>query len=246
MSAIAPTANSPEARTETGEIKDVTTSSATPPTQTETPKETPPSTETKPEAKPDAPEPSLLSEPAKEDDKPKPTEGAPEKYEPFTLPEGFEANPEVMSKAEATFKELGLNQEQSQKLVSFYAEQAKSLMEGPSAQWDNMQAEWARDTRAQFPNIEGVKQNIGKALTTIANGDTTLLANFKYVMDLTGAGNHPAFVGVLNALASAINEGGHVAGRGPSPLGQRGPNSRPQSAAQALYPNLPSAQSQSG
>ena len=61
------------------------------------------------------------------------------------------------------------------------------------------------------------------------------------VVVLTGAGDHPAFVKAFNKLAAFVTEGSHVSGKGPSDLGQQKPGAPTKpSAAQALYPNLPS------
>ena len=57
-------------------------------------------------------------------------------------------------------------------------------------------------------------------------------------MNVTGAGNHPAFVRAFWKLAQQVTEGGHVAGRGPSPEGQKAPGEMPRTAASTLYPNL--------
>jgi hypothetical protein len=58
-------------------------------------------------------------------------------------------------------------------------------------------------------------------------------------MDYTGAGNNPAFIKAFWKMAQALTEGGHVAGTGPAPIGQKPPGAaeRP-TAAKALYPNL--------
>jgi hypothetical protein len=160
---------------------------------------------------------------------------------------------ETLEAATPIFKELGLSQEAAQRLVSFHAEQLKATL--PSAQesaYTEMRKDWATKTLAHpeitsavdkdsgKTGIDAVKINIGRVLGAL--GDATLANEFKAAMDLTGAGDHPAFVRALNKLAGLITEGRPVTGKGPSPEGQRAPGtaSRP-SAAQALYPNLPSA-----
>jgi hypothetical protein len=61
-------------------------------------------------------------------------------------------------------------------------------------------------------------------------------------MDMTGAGDNPAFILTFYRLAQRQTEGSHVAGRGPSPGGQQRPGSADiRSPAQDLWPNLPSA-----
>jgi hypothetical protein len=58
-------------------------------------------------------------------------------------------------------------------------------------------------------------------------------------MDLTGVGDHPAFVEAMYVLAQRYTEGTHVQGGNPSPLGQSRPGAaaRP-TLAEAMYPNL--------
>ena len=84
---------------------------------------------------------------------------------------------------------------------------------------------------------DAVKIGIGKTLAAL--GDAKLTADFKAAMDLTGAGDNPAFIKAMWKLSSFITEGKHVAGSGPSPHGQTPPGaSGKPDAARALYPNL--------
>ncbi len=197
-------------------------------------------TEVKPEAKP-----TILNDDgtpkveAKPEVKPEAKPTAPEKYE-FTAPEGFELREEAIAKATPIFKELGLTNEQAQKLVTLQSEFAKEAAEAPYAAYDAMRQEWQGKVKAD-PEIGGilpkVKETIGRALDSI--GSPELVAEFKSAMDLTGAGDHPAFVKAFYKLAQAVTEGKHVSGSGPSPHGQSpsGKTERP-SAASAMYPNL--------
>lgn len=220
--------NSTEARTDTGEIKDQSqaTSESTKTdgsTTTETkPESATASTETKPEAK--------------EETKPA---GVPEKYE-FKAPEGFELNETTVTEASAVFKELGLTNDQAQKLVDFQAKLSKTQAEAPYRAYDAMREGWQNEVKADKEIghiLPKVKETIGRALDTL--GDPALVTQFKDAMNLTGAGDHPAFVKAFYKFASAVVEGKHVAGGGPSKHGQTstGQNERP-SAANAMYPNL--------
>jgi hypothetical protein len=95
----------------------------------------------------------------------------------------------------------------------------------------------AKAVNGDKTGLDAVKLDIGRALNAL--NDPTLAADFKSAMDLTGAGDHPAFVKALWRLSSFVTEGKHVNGSGPSVHGQRAPGDtgRP-SAAAALYPNL--------
>ena len=240
-----PLMNDEAARSPTGEILDQsqTTSPATPPTTPPTePPTSPPSSATTSSEQPPKPEAKPPTEPPK-------TEGAPETYADFTLPEGLKLSPETLAAATPIFKELGLSQEAAQKLVSFHADQLKAMTaSAQEASYSAMRSDWQAKTLADADirgyaldgrtGIDAVKVDIGRALGTL---DPTLRADFQAAMDLTGAGDHPAFVKALWQLSRAVAEGRPVSGKGPSPHGQTAPGARPPTAAQALYPNLPSA-----
>jgi hypothetical protein len=180
-------------------------------------------------------EPSLLN---KKDDK---AEGVPEKYT-FTVPEGMEMSEEVQAKTGEVFKELGLTQAQADRLVAFHAEQTAAQAKAPYEAYLDMRKGW-RDEVAADPEIGKqlpvVKQTIAKALDGL--GQPELVKAFKESMDLTGAGDHPAFIKAFYYLAQKATEGKHVSGTGPTGPGTKAPGSAPRNAAQALYPNLPSA-----
>ena len=158
-------------------------------------------------------------------------ETVPEKYADFKLPEGYEIQTEVMTEAQGVFKDLGLTQTQAQKLVDFYAKSSFAAAEAPLKHWRDTQDGWRNEIKSD-PEIGGKlgdgKATIGKAYALL--GDAKLVQSFRDAMDLTGAGNNPAFVKTMFKLASMLTEGGHVAGSTPKP--------KPGSAAEAMYPNL--------
>ncbi len=218
--------NEPNARTETGELKDL--QSTTPETKPET------TQETKPETK--AEEGKTLVTEKKEVAKP----GAPEKYGDFKAPEGFEIDKDAMADALPVFKKLGLNQDQAQELVDFYAKTSQKAADAPVKFWQDQQQKW-RDEVMADPEIGGkidqVKATVAKAIDGL--GDTKLANDFREAMDFTGAGNNPAFIRAFYKLAQKVTEGTLVSGGGPSKAGQAAPGTGPRSVASALYPNLP-------
>jgi hypothetical protein len=172
-------------------------------------------------------------------------EGAPEKYEDYKLAEGLTLAPEVKTKVDTLFKGLGLNQAQAQSLIDFYGEQATASLKAPFEAYKQMTDSWAEESK-NHPDLRGklgpgqeVNVRIAKALDGI--GDAKLASDFRELMDLTGAGNHPAFIRVLDHFARRVTEGSHVAGNGPTKDGQSAPGKAPASAAAAIWPNLPSA-----
>ena len=223
----APLSNAPEARSPTGEILDQT------PTQTPDPSLNP-QTETTPSTKTEDTS-TTAPEPAKPTDKP----GVPEKYE-FKAPEGFDLNETVVTEASTLFKDLGLNNEQAQRLVDFQAKLQKDAADAPYAAYDAMREGWQNEVKADpalGPKLPQIKETIGRALDTL--GDPTLVTSFREAMNLTGAGDHPAFIKAFYKMAQAVVEGSPVRGANPSPHGQSatGRTERP-SVAAAMYPNL--------
>lgn len=202
--------------------------------------------ETKPEAKTEGKEgTSLLTKDDKADAKKeeKPAEGAPEKYEEFKAPEGFELDKEALEKASTVFKELGLNQAQAQKLVDHYGTLSKEAAEAPFKAWAELNEGWQKEVFADKEIGTGtnvkpeVKLAISRALDGL--GDPALAQSFKETMDLTGAGNHPAFVKAFYRLAQQVNEGKHVAGNRPSEHGQSATGSKEKvTGAQAIWGSL--------
>lgn len=222
-----PQPNAEAARTPEGTLKDVRETA---------PPETASSSETT--------DKSLLNEPDAEAKEPEKA-AAPEKYEDFKLPEGFEANPETMKEAGELFKKIGLSQEHAQELVSFYAKVSQAAADAPVDFFINERKGW-KDSLTNDPDIGGAKlaatkSTINRAIDSILSKADA--AAFREAMDFTGAGDHPAFARAFFKLASLLTEtpaNGHVPGNGPtkesqSPTGQV---TRP-STANALYPNLP-------
>jgi hypothetical protein len=218
-----PLPNTAEARTPTGELKDNTQSLST-------------TSETDPKT---TPEPKVEG---KEGDKAPKTEGAPETYTDFTAPEGFTLNKEVIEKAAPIFKELGLTQDQAQKLVNLQTEREAASSKAGLDAYNATRAEWRKEVLGDAELSTGGKvkpevlQNIGKAIDSV--GDPALSKSFREVMDSTGVGDNPAFVKMMYKWSQAVTEGGHVAGKGPSAEGQKGPDAAPKTLASAMYPNL--------
>lgn len=163
--------------------------------------------------------------------------GAPEKYEEFKVPEGFTLDPEIAKEAGELFKGLNLSQEGGQKLIDFYTAKTQEAAEAPYKAYTDMRKEWRDQVAASDlgPKLAEVKTTVSRALDSL--GDPKLATEFREAMDLTGAGDHPAFIRVINKLAQMVTEGKPVAGQNPSPHGQGRQGAQP-SPAQALYPNL--------
>lgn len=238
-------------RTTTGEIVDPNTpktESATTGSEAKTETKVAPKAEgpgslldPKVEAKKDEPK----ADPAKEGDKAKPAVGAPEKYTDFKLPDGVTLKPESLAEASATFKDLGLSQEGAQKLVDFHVKTLQESSAAPLKAFTDLQEQWKTEAKS-LPDIGGELGPSGKVVVAVSKmldglNDPGLATEFRAAMNYTGAGNHPAFIRVMYHLAQQFTEGTAVTGRGPSGLGQQAPGAARKSAAQEMYPTLPSA-----
>lgn len=223
-----PQVNETEARLPDGTLKD----------QSQPPEQQTPNTnseiKTEPEQKPE------VKAEVKPETKPEVKAGAPEQYEAFKLPEGVELKPDTLTSAQELFKGLGLTQEAAQSLVDFHTKQMTEAANAPVNAYNEMREGWKTAAKADpeiGPKQAKIQENLGKAFDTL--GNPKLVADFKEAMNLTGVGDHPAFIKVLNTWAQSIIEPGNVRGSGPSEHGQndKGQNQRP-SVAQGMYPNL--------
>lgn len=170
----------------------------------------------------------------------------PEKYE-FKAPEGIILDPKLEAEISPVLKEAGVTQENAQKLFDYHVKALQAAAKAPTDTVETMRADWRTKVTADSEikaavngdktGIDAVKLDIGRALTHLPEA---LRSEFKDAMDLTGAGDHPAFVKAIWALSKLVTEGKHVSGAGPSPHGQIAPGaSAKPSAAKSLFPNLP-------
>lgn len=130
----------------------------------------------------------------------KPT-GAPEKYDDFKIPEGVSVDPEAIKSFHGVAKELGLSQENAQKLVDYQAGLMKKMDDAASAGYQEMQQKWREESlKVLGPKAE--EQLSFAAKTRERFGDPAL----NEVLKESGLGNHPAFVQLFVRIGKAISE----------------------------------------
>jgi len=236
-----PLPNDAAARSATGEIIDRTPDQPKDPSlQTQPPKGGTSST--------DKPiEPTLDKDGKPIEAKPPEPGKAPDTYAAFKAPENYTLDPKAVEAALPVFKELGLTQDQAQRLVDLQTAREIELAKAPTNAVETMRSDWrakvtadpelAKAVNGDKTGLDAVKLDIGRAITHLPPAEA---AEFKAAMDLTGVGDHPAFVKAFWKLSQLITEGKHVNGSNPSPAGQTAPGaaSRP-TAAKSLFPNLP-------
>lgn len=168
-------------------------------------------------------------------------DGAPEAYEQFVLPDGRELDEATLAKATPVMRELGLNQENAQKLVSFYDELIQEAGKAQVASHHALLKEWTAAVKAD-PEFGGEKlsQSRGHVRQAIAKygGDgesqKQLLAMLStdHTKGGWGIGNHPLIFNLLARIGATTSEDTLV-------HGDAAAQTRPKTHAEVLYPNMP-------
>lgn len=143
-----------------------------------------------------------------EKDKEPPTQGAPEEYEPFSLPEGVAAGSEVQAAFAETARKMGLSQEAAQEMTDKLSGAVyKSVVDHAA----NMSMQWAEQTRKDT-EIGG--DRLEKSLA-LANRAFDAFASERLREDVkkSGLGAHPEFIRFLAKVGEAVSPDGFVSGR---------------------------------
>ncbi|MBP2652626.1 MAG: peptidase [Firmicutes bacterium] len=132
----------------------------------------------------------------------KPT--APEKYEDFTMPEGMTWDAEKSAEFLDVAKELGLSQEQAQKLVNVGAKLIGGSQESIQQQAAEQSKAWREESLAKYQkaDIELANKTLGQFATP----------EFKELLEATGLANSPAMIGIFKEIGEAISEGKFIEG----------------------------------
>lgn len=172
------------------------------PAETSTPASTvtTPEASTTPEAKPKEGEaPKTGEEPVE-----KPADVA---YE-FKLPDGVTLKGEALDELKATAKELGLTQEQAQKVADLGAKQAQAFTNQLVEYQRNQTAEWANATKADKEiGGDALDANLGVAKKAL---DAYATPELKKLLNDSGLGNHPEVIRTFFKVGKAISEDGKI------------------------------------
>lgn len=159
------------------------------------------------------------------------SEGAPDNYADFAMPEGLTLDDEVGGELKAFAKEHGLTQAQAQAIVDMGAKLVQKTMGANDQALADVRQAWADETRSD-PEIGGARleaslANARKAMAKFAS------PAFIDLLNGSGLGNHPEFVRTFDRVGAAISEDTIVTGNsgGPAPAaGQK-------SAEELFYPS---------
>ena len=203
-------------------------------TPTPTPAPTTPATPT-PTPAPDA---GSLAGGATPPAPPAPVQIVPEAYK-FEAPKDRPLSDALVAAATPIFKDLGLSQDNAQKLVDFYNKSVDDFTKQQIEGVNKLRTQWMDEIRADKElggNLDNVRAEIGRLKERLPED---VRNSFNEAMNFTGAGDNPAFVRAFFKIAQLVNEGRPVAGTNPSPAGQSasGTTQRPTMAA-SMYPSL--------
>ncbi|MDN0017974.1 peptidase [Providencia stuartii] len=142
-----------------------------------------------------------------EDTDKKPVSAAPEKYE-FTAGEGQELDKEAVAAFEPIARELGLSNEQAQKIVDVYGSTIMpQILKQQNEAWQQQTIEWAETIKAD--KELGSVESIGNAQKAVDQFGTPEL---KQYLNDSGLGNHPELFRIFSRIGKAMSEDGFVSG----------------------------------
>lgn len=148
------------------------------------------------------------------------------------LPEGFTKDDEAFGQFTAIMADDKLTPtDRGQKLLELQGNFIKKVEDLNTTRWNELNDQWRSQCKAD-PEVGGDKlapnlQTISKAIDTL--GPDSAKA-FRDAVDLTGVGNHPAFVKGMVKFAKLLTEGGHITGAPPKAA---------KSLQEEFFPNSP-------
>lgn len=144
----------------------------------------------------------------------------PEKYE-LTPPEGMEIDDALLAEADPVLRELGLSNDQANKLMPIVGKVADAIFTRQSEAFATQAADWAKQSKADKElggkNWHETENLVAKALDTFA-GPATIKDKdgkdvpnaFRQLLDETKLGNHPEMIRMFRKIGAALGEGGDL------------------------------------
>ena len=155
-------------------------------------------------------------------------QGAPEAYTDFTAPDGVTLDPEMSGEIGALAKELGLSQENAQKVVDIGAKLALKGASDQAAHVQSIHNDW-REQSTNDKEFGGDKLAESLSIAKAAM-EATATPQLQTLLDKSGLGNHPEVIRHFLKIAPAFAADKFVPG-------SKAPAGAGKSAAEVLYPN---------
>lgn len=141
--------------------------------------------------------------------------GAPESYEPFTAPEGWEIDQTLLNEFAPTLKELNLTQEQAQKVIDFAPKLVEQTAVATTAKvLDELgmsdRQTWVAAVKSdkEFGG-DKLPENLAVAKKAM---DAFASPELRALLIKSGMGNHPEMVRAFYRAGKAISADNYVAG----------------------------------
>ena len=157
----------------------------------------------------------------------KSSDGAPESYADFTLPEGMEVDSKMLEAFQPIAKELNLSQDQAQKLVDIQTTQMQKIGEAQTEAFETVVSDW-KEAAKNDSEVGGAnfQAHIATAMKALKEFGTPELFE---ALDVTGVGNHPEFLRVFYRIGKLIEDDSVHFGKA---------KQAPKTAAEILYPSM--------
>ena len=167
------------------------------------------------------------------DEKPKDGEAdkgkdsVPDEYEAFTLPEGMEMDKDMAEQVTPLLKDLGMTQENAQRLIDFYSDGVQRVHDATVQAWADRQEQWQQESE---DDPEYGKGNYDDSLAIAKSavrelGGTALMK----AIEETQMGSHPEVIRAFWKIGKAMKEDGVNIGKAAG--GQQ------LTAAERIFPN---------
>ena len=138
------------------------------------------------------------------------TDGSPETYEDFNLPDGVVMDEVARDSFLPVAKQLNLTQTEAQALVDYEAKRISEFTNTQESAWTDMQTEWRTATQSDKeiggPAFDQSVANAKKFLN--AYGTSELVK----ALDDSGMGNHPEVIRAFSRAGKAMSEDALVIG----------------------------------
>jgi hypothetical protein len=132
----------------------------------------------------------------------------PEKYE-LAAPEGFTIDEDLLAAADPVFRELGLGNDQANKLMPLIPAFAEKLVAAQNDAHQAMAAGWAKEAKADKElggaNWAETETLVARALDTFGAPEGS---EFRNLLNETKLGNHPEMIRMFRSIGEKIGEGG--------------------------------------
>lgn len=148
-------------------------------------------------------------------------EGAPEKYDAFTVPEGYNLDETAVTEFGALAKELNLTQENAQKLVDYQVKFQQAQNARLDAVVKKQSDDWAAETLKSYK-----KEDLADA----RRGFKSAPKDVQTMLAACGFDNHKSFVEFFMKVGKSLKEDKFETGKGKGGSGK--------STANVIYPEL--------